>query len=234
MATTATTEQPTQLPTPLSAEEVFDAIGPAYEDAFVGLPAQAASIQWLLSNLPPAPAHILDIGCGTGRPVCSSLADAGHSALGIDISSAMVNAAKTRVPNARFEHADIKTWSGVPAGSLDAVTIYFSIIASMTQAEIRDVLRKAFALLKPGGLFVWATVAIPAENLHIAWMGRPVVVSSLGPEDAVQAVKDAGFDVVQHAVSTFTPKSVEAGLCKPEEVWEETHLFVYARKPAAA
>ncbi len=153
--------------------------------------------------------------------------------MGIDISGAMIATAKDRVPLARFEQVDIRAFAPPPA-SFDAATVYFSFIAGMTQADIRASLVKVHSFLKPGGVFVFSTVPMPAEWLQIRWMGRPVVVSSLSPEEAVEAVKEAGFAVEHEQLSKFTPKAVEAGICQTEEVWEETHLFVYARKPAVA
>jgi len=221
--------------TSLSAEQVFDAIGPAYEAAFDGLPEQAASVKWLLSQLEAAgtkPAKTVDIGCGTGKPVCSALAGAGHDVLGIDISSAMIAAARERVPAAKFEQIDIRNFSP-PDSSFDAATVYFSMIASVTQEEIREFIARIYRFLKPGGLFVFATVPFPADNLQTKWMGRPVSGSSLGPEEAVEWIKTVGFRIEHEAISKFMPKGAEAGICKPEDVWEETHLFVYAKKPVS-
>ena len=61
-------------------------------------------------------------------------------------------------------------------------------------------------------------------------MGRPIVASSLSPDEALESVKAAGFEVLKAEKSKFLPKAAEAGICKKEEVWEEDHLFVYARK----
>ncbi|KAK0729468.1 S-adenosyl-L-methionine-dependent methyltransferase [Lasiosphaeris hirsuta] len=225
--------EPAATPATLSTEAVFDLVGPAYEDAFAGLPTQAASIRWILSQLSAAGvarAKTVDIGCGTGKPVCSELAAAGHDVLGIDISGAMVDAARARVPAARFDKVDIRDFRP-GAATYDVATAYFSLIAGVTQDEIRAVLAQVFGFLKPGGLFVWSTVPLDAERADIRWMGKPVTVSSLAPEPAVAAVRAAGFVIEHEAVTTFTPKGAEAGICQPEDVWEETHLFVYARKP---
>ncbi len=220
----------------LSAESVFDDVGPAYEDAFAGLAPQAASIQWLLSELEAAnikPAKTVDIGCGTGRPVCAALADAGHDVLGIDISGAMIAAARERVPSARFEKLDVRNFNP-PENTFDVATIYFGLIAGISQAEIRAALAKVSGMVRPGGLFVFATVPLDAENVNIEWMGKPVTVSSLGKEDVLDTIRGAGFEVVYEGVTAFTPKGVEAGICEDEgKLWEEEHLFVYARKPAA-
>lgn len=235
MATTTETSGPA--PTPLSAEQLFDTVGPAYEAAFAACDPQQKSIAWLLAQLAEnsiSPAKIVDIGCGTGKPVVHDLARAGHDVLGIDISAAMIDAARERVPfpNAKFEKLDFREFNP-PAASYDAVTAYFSLIAGVTQAEIRDTLKRVYGFVKPGGYLVWATVPIAAENLELRWMGNLTIVSSLSPEDAVQAVKDAGFEVVEESTSTYLPKAVEAGICAEGDVWEEPHLFVYARKPAA-
>jgi len=233
----ATTAEPTETPKPLSAEDLFDAVGPAYETAFASLETLPASITWLLTELskPEGPsngstARIVDIGCGTGVPACSKLADAGHDVLGIDISSAMIHAARERVPNATFEKLDFRHFNPSP-DSFDAVTIFFSLIAGVTPDEIRGFIKKAFQFVKPGGYLVWSTVPLAAENLPLAWMGRHTTVSSLSPEDAIDAVAEAGFTVVEVNKSVFLPKGYEAGICKEEDVWEEPHIFIYARKP---
>lgn len=246
-ATTAETTEATATPTEeeptksLTAAEAFDSVGPAYEDAFKGLPTQAAAIDWLVDRLKEnnvAKAKIVDVGCGTGRPACSVLADAGHDVLGIDISEAMLTAARERVPNAKFELVDVRPFieretAAGKKGTLDAVTVFFSLIAGVTQDDIRAVLSGLAGLLKPGGYLVFSTVPIPVNNAAIKWMGRPVVVSSLSPEEGVAAVKAAGLDVKYDAVTKFTPKGADAGICSADEVWEESHLFVYAQKPAA-
>src|ERR1700734_1532755 len=145
------TEAPPE--TSLSAEQVFDAVGPAYEAAFEGLPEQAASVKWLLSQLEAAgtkPAKVVDIGCGTGKPVCWALASAGHDVLGIEIPSAITEGARERAPPAKFEQMDMRSFSP-PDSSFDAVTVYFSMIASVTQEEIREFITKIYGFIKPGG-----------------------------------------------------------------------------------
>ncbi|KAK5164587.1 uncharacterized protein LTR77_009793 [Saxophila tyrrhenica] len=215
---------------PLTAEQVFDDVGPAYEKAFANLEPQAAAVQWVIDQLREMnSAKCLDIGCGTGRPTCEELANAGHDVLGIDISGAMVADASKKIPNAKFEKLDMAEYN--PAlESFDAITVFFSMIASVTQDQIRENIRRIYHWLKPGGVFVFATVPVAGNNLEIKWMGRPVVVSSLTAEEAVECIRTTGFKVEYDAVSAFTPHAVEAGICEKDDVWEEPHVFVYARK----
>jgi SAM-dependent methyltransferase len=218
---------------PLTAEEAFDSIGTAYEDAFAGLLEQASSVEWLLTQLKDAgieTARFVDMGCGTGRPVCLILANAGHDVLGIDISTVMVAAARERVPNAKFKQMDIRDFNP-PQGSYDAASVYFSLIAGVTQDEIRTHLAKIYHFLQPGGFFVFATIAEDADKIQLKWMGRLVTVSSLDVDGAVLAVERVGFEIVYKSITTFMPRGAEAGICGESEVWEEPHLFIYARKP---
>jgi cyclopropane fatty-acyl-phospholipid synthase-like methyltransferase len=213
----------------LDAESLFDSVGPAYESAFADCTSQQASINWLLEHL-PAQATILDIGCGTGRPVCSSLASAGHTVLGIDVSGAMIAAATRNVPEASFDKIDIKDFKPADGKKYDAITVYFSLIASVTQEQIRSYIAKIYTWLKEGGLFIFATVPISGENLEITWMGRPIVASSLSPDEVLESMKAANFEVLKAESSKYLPRAAEAGICQKEDVWEEDHIFVYSRK----
>lgn len=222
---------------PHSAEAHYDSIGQAYEVAFAGNTKQKESVQWLLQELSAAngktfhPSRIVDIGCGTGRPVVDMLANAGHDVLGIDISQAMVDAGRANVPNATFEKIDMREFFKREAPeSFDAATTYFAGLAGLKQDEYRAKVRAIARLLKPGGLFVFATVPKDGDCLPMKWMGRDWIVSSLSAEDALKTVKKAGFEILEQHQSSFLPKGALAGLCEEGEDMEETHFYVYARK----
>lgn len=220
-----------------STEAHYDAIGQAYEVAFAGNTQQIASVQWVLQELRGTngkifhPGRVVDIGCGTGRPVVEMFANAGHDVLGIDISQAMVDAGKSAVPHAKFEKLDMREFFKREAPeSFDAITTYFAGLAGLSQEQYRSTIRQLARLLKPGGILVFGTVPKDGDSLPMKWMGRDWIVSSLSAEDVVHSVKKAGLEVVQQIFSTFLPNGSAAGLCKMGEDVEETHMYVYARK----
>ena len=55
-------------------------------------------------------------------------------------------------------------------------------------------------------------------------------VSGLSADSTVATMQKLGFEIVHHEVSTFKPKGGEAGICREEDVREEIHLFVHAKK----
>lgn len=204
-----------------TAAEVFDALGERYEDLFGQVPEQGEALDWLKGRLPSG-ARVLDVGSGTGRPTAEVLAGAGHAVTGIDVSAAMVEAARSLVPGARFEQADVRTY--VPeAGGFDAVCSFFPLLV-MDQPEIEAALDRMASWVAPGGYLVLATVPGDIRGLDIEWMGHPVTVSSLSAEQHLRRLTEAGLEVLHHHTSDFVPADPLAG---PEE-----HFFCYARRPA--
>lgn len=219
-------------------EANYDFIGKSYELAFLDNPQQVTSVRWLVQQLLGVngtmkghPCKIVDIGCGTGRPVCELLAAAGHDVLGIDISQAMVDAGRRNAPNAKFEKIDMLSFlKREPDETYDAATMYLSGMAGLTQDEYRSTFASVSRIVKKGGLFVLVTLPIDADCQPLTWMGRQWTTSSLAAEDALASVKKAGFEILKDETVTFLPRGAEAALCAKEEVKEETHLYVYARK----
>ena len=218
-------------PNTYTAQDTFGELAAAYGDAFDRVPAQVRSVEWVTGQL-TRDAKVLDVGCGTGRPACEILVNAGLDVTGIDITPGMIEVAKSKVPGARYGVADSRKWEPSEGeASFDAVVSFFAFIAAVSQEDIRTFFKRAYTWLRPGGVFVFGTVPVEGDNIAIRWLGRDIVVSSLNHEDSVDAIEAAGFLIEKHFTEKYTPKAAEVGICKPEEVWEEEQLFVYARKP---
>ncbi|MFD8981411.1 class I SAM-dependent methyltransferase [Streptomyces sp. NPDC059564] len=207
-----------------SAAEVFDALGERYEELFGEVPGQIEAVDWLAERLPRG-ARVLDVGSGTGRPTADRLVRAGCEVTGIDVSAAMVEAARSRVPGARFEQADVRTYTPPGPGGYDAVCSFFPLLV-MDQPEVAAALERMASWVAPGGYFVLATVPGDIRGLDIEWMGHPVTVSSLSTEEHLRRLAAHGLEVLHHHTASFRPADPLAG---PEE-----HLFCYARRPARA
>jgi 2-polyprenyl-3-methyl-5-hydroxy-6-metoxy-1,4-benzoquinol methylase len=67
----------------------YSSLGSNYEDVFWENPGLLKFIERALPYL-PLKANVLDVGCGFGKPVAMTLAAAGHSVTGIDISGIMI------------------------------------------------------------------------------------------------------------------------------------------------
>ncbi|MFE7774899.1 class I SAM-dependent methyltransferase [Streptomyces sp. NPDC057445] len=204
-----------------SAAEVFDEVGARYEEVFAGVPGQIAALDWLTGCLAPG-ARVLDVGSGTGRPTAEVLTRAGLAVTGIDVSAEMVRLARERVPAARFEQADVRTYRA-PDGGYDAVCAFFPLLV-MDQPEVAASLTRTASWVAPGGSFAMATVPGDIRSLDIVWMGHEVTVSSLATEDQLRVLEEAGLEVVHHHTALYRPHGQGA---EPEQ-----HLYVHARRPS--
>ena len=214
----------------MTPEELFDSIGPAYEIAFADLQPRDEAIEWTMRQIQDRkPAKVLDLGCGTGRPVCSAFADAGHDVLGVDVSDVMLSDARAKVPKATFMKADVYQLE-LPEQFFDAIIIFFSLIAGTSQDLIKRQIKRAYDWLKPDGVLVFATVPISIDQAPSHFLGRSFIGSSLSQEEYLRLFRQVGFEVVNQSLSSYKSKAVEAGICKEEENGEEPHLFIHAKK----
>ncbi len=103
----------------------------------------------LLSRVPlKAPQMVVDLGCGPGNST-QLLAERWPDAeiLGVDNSEAMLDSARKRLPEARFEAADISAWR--PGATPDLI---FANAALQWVPDHHTLLPRLLGLLAPGGM----------------------------------------------------------------------------------
>src|SRR4051794_9398441 len=113
---------------------------------------QAAWKRLLLSELPAAPASVVDLGCGTGS-LSVLLASAGYSIVGVDIARRMIEAARAKAAaavDARFLVAD----AAAPGLARRAFDVVLARHVLWAMPDIDAALSEWVALLRPGGRLV--------------------------------------------------------------------------------
>lgn len=105
----------------------------------------------LLSVLPPAPARVADLGCGTGS-IAVLLAGEGYDVHGVDLSGAMVAAARVKAAGrtARFQQGD----AAVPPWEPGSFDVVFARHVLWALPEPEAVVGRWVRLLRPGGRLV--------------------------------------------------------------------------------
>ncbi len=130
-------------------------------------------------------ARLLDLACGPGHTTAAAQLR-GASALGLDITPAMVAAARSRFPDSHFEVGDMLA---PPPGPWDAITCRFG-------AHHADAawFQAAWRVLKPGGRIAIAELGPTNDESRENGMQEPSAW--------VRLLQDAGFGAV--AVTTLT------------------------------
>ena len=139
---------------------------------------------------------ICDLGCGPGH-VARYLRERGADVVGIDVSSAMVEAARRLNPRIRFEQGDMRALEVVD-DSWGGIAAFYSII-HIPRPEVVAALSEMKRALLPGGLVLLA-FHIGDDVLHLdEWWGRPVSVDFFffQPEEMKAFLEEAGFQVVE-------------------------------------
>lgn len=178
------------------ARAVWDAEAPTFDDEpDHGLRDPATRDAWrtlLLDHLPPAPARIADLGCGTGS-LSVLLAEEGYGVHGLDLAPAMVERARAKAgrpsrPSVTFSVGDAAD-PELPAGSFDVVLSRHVLWALPDPAAA---LRRWIDLLAPGGRLVlvegcWFTGA------GLTAADTAALLDAAGREHVVQHLPEAVF-----------------------------------------
>jgi len=101
-------------------------------------------------------AKILDIGCGLGRTT-QPLSDMGFEVIGIDVSEAMVNKARTKFPTIDFRIGDACDLQFGDEAFEYALFSFNGIDHIHPERRRIQALREIHRVLKPGGLFLFSS-----------------------------------------------------------------------------
>ena len=142
----------------------------------------------------PVGATVLDVGCGNGLPALAAIARR-HRAVGLDVSPEQVARARRNVPEAEVYEADLVGASFEP-GSLGAVVCFYAL-EHVPRAEHEAVLRHFHDWLVPGGLLLFTVEAREGFEGVGEWLGQPIFLSQHGPEETIEIVRAAGFEVLR-------------------------------------
>ena len=104
----------------------------------------------LLGHLPPAPAAVADIGCGTGS-LSVLLAEAGYTVTGLDSAPAMIGAARAKAAAARVSARFVTSDAASPALPAGSFNVVLSRHVLWAMPNVDDALAAWVRLLQPGG-----------------------------------------------------------------------------------
>ena len=193
--------------------------------------------RWLLHRVPERVGTALDIGCGTGRLACT-LARRADRVDAVDVSAAMIAAARARCPDAervRWLVGDVLDRDlPLTEGGYDVVTA----VSSLHHLPLDAGLGRLAGLVRPGGVLLvvghhrpqtlvdrwWDVAALPANAVVgavLALVGR-----AGGPDDEGMPVcpPDSTLAEVRRAVAVLPGATIDRGL-----FWR--HLLVWRRPP---
>jgi ubiquinone/menaquinone biosynthesis C-methylase UbiE len=136
--------------------------------------------------------NVLDVGCGAGVPVAQFLVDAGFKVTGVDVSSCMLELARSHVPGANFAKMDMRQLA-FAAGCFDGICAFYSLF-HVPKDEHLWVLIGLNRLLRESGILLFSSGRCEWEGVE-KFHGANMFWSHPDRETTRQMVIDAGFTV---------------------------------------
>lgn len=137
--------------------------------------------------------RVLDLGCGSGRPMAAALLDQGFEVTGVDASAALVAQACADLPRGWFVQADMRS---LDLGQTFAGLLAWHSLFHLTPEDQRLALARLIAHAAPRAVLMFSSG--PAEGHVIGdWRGEPLYHGSLDPEAYRALLSEAGFEVEQ-------------------------------------
>lgn len=144
-----------------------------------------------------APARILDMGCGTGRPMSEYVLSHGHRVTGVDQSQELLSLARTRFPDGEWIRSRIEDFrvDVDRSGSFDGVMAWDSLF-HIERERHGSILAKLHRALVPGGRLMLTAGGSANPPFTDTMFGREFFYDSHSPERLAELLCALGFEMV--------------------------------------
>jgi SAM-dependent methyltransferase len=176
--------------------ETYDKIAKWYDGARSrDLKFELHHLEKLTRSLPRG-AKILDLGCGTGRPIADFLSQQNFQVTGVDGSHEMIDLAKSYVPKAQFFVQDMRELD--LNEKFDAILMWHSSF-HLSVADQISLFRKLETYLNRGGYLMFTSGTTNGE----VWSengGEKIYHASLSLDEYRSLLKTHHFEVISLSI----------------------------------
>ncbi|UOG17142.1 class I SAM-dependent methyltransferase [Acinetobacter sp. PK01] len=156
--------------------------------------------EWLFENvwldrmlaLLPDPANVLDLGCGSGKPIASYLIEQGCAITGVDSSELMLQMARANFPEQAWLQVDMRQFN--LEQKFDAILAWDSFF-HLTPDDQRQMFMQFARHAKLGTVLMFSSGPAYGEAIGELF-GEPLYHASLAPEEYRHLLAQYGFEVL--------------------------------------
>jgi SAM-dependent methyltransferase len=221
----------------VTTKDFYSELGKRYEDAFAHNPGLRKIMQRFLSLL-PSDTTVLDVGCGTGKPVSFMIAESGRRPYGIDLSPVMVELSKKQVPQGTFQQCNMLHFAPSPASFGGATTVLS--LFGLSRAEITLMAQKLFQWIQPGGVLLIGVFGAEdcktraeqydedgecAHGIESTFMAHKSFMTLFTKPGWNKLLEGAGFEIVHTETDVFITAS--SARCD-----DDLYYYVIAKRPS--
>lgn len=144
----------------------------------------------------PDQANVLDLGCGSGKPLATYLIEQGCAITGVDSSELMLQMARANFPEQMWLQADMRQFN--LAQKFDAILAWDSFF-HLTQDDQRQMFAQFARHAKQGTILMFTSGPAHGEAIGELF-GEPLYHASLAPEEYRHLLAQYGFEVLNMVV----------------------------------
>ena len=150
---------------------------------------------WLdrMLALLPDQANVLDLGCGSGKPLATYLIEQGCAITGVDSSELMLQMARANFPEQMWLQADMRQFN--LAQKFDAILAWDSFF-HLTQDGQRQMFAQFARHAQLGTVLMFSSGPAHGEAIGELF-GEPLYHASLAPEEYRALLRQNGFQVLE-------------------------------------
>jgi len=173
--------------------ESYNALAPSWDTARCAFSGREREyVDALLDGL-PVPSRVLDLGCGTGRPIAEHILAKGHHVTGVDHAEALLDLARTRHPSATWIKATIESFA--PAEQFNAIVCWDALF-HIDRSKHESLLAWFAKMLLPGGRVMLTVGGSEHPAFTDMMYGQPFFCDSHPPETVLAMLGSLGFEPV--------------------------------------
>ena len=171
----------------------YNAIAASWDEARRALPARERPyLDAFLADV-PVPSHVLDLGCGTGRPIAEHILDQGHRVTGVDQAEQLLALARSRFPAARWIESRIEHYA--PAEHYGGVVCWDALF-HIERLHHETLIRRIARWLEPGGKLMLTFGGSAHPAFTDTMFGETFFYDSHAPDKELEILHDAGFELL--------------------------------------
>ncbi|PJJ83438.1 class I SAM-dependent DNA methyltransferase [Mucilaginibacter auburnensis] len=176
--------------------KVYNKIAAWYDQNRSGELYEKPYLDKMLSHMPPAPT-VLDLGCGTGKPIIEYFISRDIQIVGVDASSELLNIARTNFPDTDFYEQDMRLLKlNRKFDGIIAWNSFFHLPAA-DQPAMFGIFEQH---LNPGGILMFTSGTEQGEAWGVNG-GENMYHASLDTAEYEQLLSNHNFDVIHHKVN---------------------------------
>jgi cyclopropane fatty-acyl-phospholipid synthase-like methyltransferase len=170
--------------------ESYNAIASSWDavrTAFCG--REPAYLEALLDGL-EVPSSVLDLGCGTGRPMAAHILACGHRVTGVDQADALLALARSRYPTGTWINATIESFA--PDQAFDAIVCWDALF-HIDKSHHEPLLTRFAGMLMRGGRVMLTVGGAEHPAFTDAMFGKTFFYDSHPPDKVLAVLDHLGF-----------------------------------------